>query len=79
MLMYVMCTDNWVTCKHHTKLPQIVTAKNPTLMAHLPVQFFVQVLLYPAAIGHFRVAMNLIMKARLSATAFHMKISFVCI
>ena len=30
-------------------------------------------------IGHFRVDVNLIMKARLSAKAFHMKISFVCI
>ena len=30
-------------------------------------------------IGHFRVAVNLIMKARLSAKAFHMNISFVCI
>ena len=31
------------------------------------------------SIGLFRVAVNLIMKARLSAKAFHMKISFVCI
>ena len=30
-------------------------------------------------IGHFRVAVDLIMKARLSAKAFQMKISFVCI
>ena len=30
-------------------------------------------------IGHFRVAVNFIMKARLSVKAFHMKISFVCI
>ena len=29
--------------------------------------------------GHFQIAVNLIMKARLSAKAFHMKISFVCI
>ena len=29
--------------------------------------------------GHFRVAVNLIMKARLSAKAFHMKIIFVCV
>ena len=29
--------------------------------------------------GHFRVAMDLIMKGKLSAKAFHMKISFVCI
>ena len=29
-------------------------------------------------IGHFRVAVN-VMKARQSAKAFHMKISFVCI
>ena len=30
-------------------------------------------------IGHFRVDVNLITKARLSAKAFDMKISFVCI
>ena len=30
-------------------------------------------------IGHFRVAVNLIMKARLSAKTFHTEISFVCI
>ena len=29
--------------------------------------------------GHFRVVVNLIMKARLSAKVFDMKISFVCI
>ena len=29
--------------------------------------------------GHFRVAVNLNMKARLNAKAFDMKISFVCI
>ena len=31
------------------------------------------------SIGHFQVAVDLIMKARLSAKAFHVKISFVCI
>ena len=30
-------------------------------------------------VGHFRVAVNLIMKATLRAKAFHMKISLVCI
>ena len=30
-------------------------------------------------IGHFRVAVNLLIKARLSAKAFHLKIGFVCI
>lgn len=50
-----MCTDKWVS-KHHTKLPEIATAKNPTLMARLPAQFFMQVLPYPAAIfSHARV------------------------
>ena len=32
-----------------------------------------------SVIGNFQIAVILIMKARLSAKAFHMKISFVCI
>ena len=48
-----------------------------TLKLGLFIHF--KVLLPAVSIGHFRVAVNFIMKARLSAKAFHMKISFVYI